>query len=171
MSSGGCQGRVVVDPVNLVTWGGGLMPAVGTLDTRIREKALYSYYLPKLAEDGHSDEVMNRCIAKAHGNRLPSGGGARRSASTGVLLGNLRGVNAAQSSSTSCTWMSHSHSLGHGRSEPQSITDIVHPSSGRRSVAKLPLGESKGGVGGLGYIAGPQRQWGPLARMLNERPR
>lgn len=150
---------MVVDPVHLVTWGGGLMPAVGSLEPRIREKALYSYYLPKLAEDGHSDEVMNRCIAKAHG-RVPTGGsGVRRSASTGVLLGNLGpGAKAAQASSSSCTWMSHSHSLGHGRSEPQSITDLVqpvHPSSGRRrSVAKsLPLSD-QGGVGGLGYIAG-----------------
>eukprot|EP00490_Sorites_sp_Unknown_P023758 CAMPEP_0114697666 /NCGR_PEP_ID=MMETSP0191-20121206/74042_1 /TAXON_ID=126664 /ORGANISM="Sorites sp." /LENGTH=168 /DNA_ID=CAMNT_0001997049 /DNA_START=29 /DNA_END=535 /DNA_ORIENTATION=- len=167
MSSGGCR-RVVVDPVNLVTWGGGLMPAVGSLDPRIRDKALYGYYLPKLAEDGHSDEVMNRCIAKAHGKRLPSGGsGVRRSASTGVLLGNVRNAQAAQAS-TSCTWMSHSHSIGHGRSEPQSITDLVHP--GRRVSKTLTLGETKGGVGGLGYVAGPQRQWGPLARMLNERP-
>ena len=27
------------------------------------------------------NEVMNRCIAKAHGTRLPSGGSVRRSAS------------------------------------------------------------------------------------------
>eukprot|EP00435_Cladocopium_sp_Y103_P062842 s332_g24.t1 len=41
MSSTGCR-RVVVDPVNLVTWGGGLMPTVGSLEPRIREKALYN---------------------------------------------------------------------------------------------------------------------------------
>eukprot|EP00439_Symbiodinium_sp_Y106_P033469 s5329_g4.t1 len=55
--------RLVVDPVHLVSWGGGLMPPVSSLEPRIREKALYSFYLPKLAEDGHSDEVLNRCVA------------------------------------------------------------------------------------------------------------
>ncbi|CAE7654348.1 metap1 [Symbiodinium pilosum] len=169
---------IVVDPVHLVSWGGGLMPPVSSLEPRIREKALYSFYLPKLAEDGHSDEVLERCIARAHGQhvtvgRSASGGSqpARRLRSASV--GSLPRVPPA--ASHSCTWMQHSHSLTHGRSELNDINDSRSIRSSRSAGTLRSHAASTDRFGhlrdgsGVGYLAGPERQWGPLARMLQKR--
>lgn len=182
--------RLVVDPVHLVSWGGGLMPPVSSLEPRIREKALYSFYLPKLAEDGHSDEVLNRCVARATGKGLQGGS---RSASVGALRAQGQAMPPAQASSHSCSWMQHSHSLAHGRSEsslgvtprsgrrpgnwgPQTHGPAGQGQAGARSEARSAErrrsspGPGRGlGSAPLGYLAGPESQWGPLARMLQKR--
>ncbi|CAE7448739.1 metap1 [Symbiodinium sp. CCMP2456] len=181
------RGPLVVDPVHLVSWGGGLMPPVSSLEPRIREKALYSFYLPKLAEDGHSDEVLNRCVARATG-ATGKGLPGSRSASVGALGAKGHAMPPAQASSHSCSWMQHSHSLAHGRSESQSLglglggprsrtaSSLLGPGPGpgpaSRSGARKEARDERrrsSPPGPLGYLAGPESQWGPLARMFQKR--
>eukprot|EP00439_Symbiodinium_sp_Y106_P027336 s1497_g3.t1 len=115
--------------------------------------------------------------------------GGSRSASVGAL-GRGHAMPPAQGSSHSCSWMQHSHSLAHGRSEsslglgvttgggtplgpgPPSLIRREHSAGSARELRQTrrssqPAGPGgPGGPGGLGYLAGPERQWGPLARML-----
>lgn len=73
---------VVCQPENFLTWGGALLPRVETLEPRIRETALYRFYLPKLVEEGFQDpDVLRRVTAAALGTQHPGVNEVARNAS------------------------------------------------------------------------------------------
>lgn len=166
----------------MITWGGALLPPIETLHTSVRHDYLHKFYLPKLQADSQPQEVLKRVTSAALADKGYT--------DTQLFEAQLK-ARKAPTPQISAPSPAHGSSNGrkrdsdfHPRRLHRSASEPLPGQSTQRQPGSLAVPTDSGKYGtywlaphstsaqyGAGtpnqrpFHAGPDRLWGPVAKM------